>query len=91
MGKDDIQLGKKRIVRRHSYCFRKNVGIEFRGFAHETVEGLAKYSGVPVWNGLTDKFHPTQALADFMTIKEHFPDFKKVKLLYSGDGRNNAA
>ena len=92
LGKDDIQLGKKESLEDTAIVLgRMFDGIEFRGFAHETVEGLAKYSGVPVWNGLTDKFHPTQALADFMTIKEHFPDFKKVKLLYSGDGRNNVA
>lgn len=92
LGKDDIQLGKKESLEDTAIVLgRMFDGIEFRGFAHETVEGLAKYSGVPVWNGLTDKYHPTQALADFMTIQEHFPDFKKVKLLYSGDGRNNVA
>lgn len=92
LGKDDIQLGKKESLEDTAIVLgRMFDGIEFRGFDHETVEGLAKYSGVPVWNGLTDKFHPTQALADFMTIGQYFPDFKKVKLLYSGDGRNNVA
>lgn len=67
-------------------------GIEYRGFAQETVETLAKYSGVPVWNGLTDKDHPTQVLADFLTIREHFDKpLNKIVFVYSGDGRNNMA
>ena len=66
-------------------------GIEFRGFDHENVEILAKYSGVPVWNGLTDKYHPTQILADLMTIKEYKGELKGIKLAYLGDGRNNMA
>ena len=64
-------------------------GIEYRGFAQETVEALAEYSGVPVWNGLTDEFHPTQILADFLTIQEHFGKLKGVKLVYMGDARFN--
>jgi ornithine carbamoyltransferase len=65
-------------------------GIEFRGFKQETVEGLAKYSGVPVWNGLTDLYHPTQILADFMTVREHVAKpMNKVKFVYVGDARNN--
>lgn len=65
-------------------------GIEFRGSAHSDVETLAKYAGVPVWNGLTDSFHPTQILADFLTIKEHIKkDLKGIKLVYFGDARNN--
>ena len=65
--------------------------IEFRGFEHEKVEKLAKYSGVPVWNGLTDDYHPTQILADFLTMKEHFGHLKGLKLVFVGDGRNNMA
>ena len=64
-------------------------GIEYRGFGQETVEALAKYSGVPVWNGLTDEFHPTQILADFLTIREHFGKLKGIKLVYMGDARFN--
>jgi ornithine carbamoyltransferase len=65
-------------------------GIEFRGYKQETIETLAKYSGVPVWNGLTDRFHPTQTLADFLTIMEHVnKPLDKVKLVYVGDARNN--
>ncbi|MBQ3693700.1 MAG: ornithine carbamoyltransferase, partial [Synergistaceae bacterium] len=64
-------------------------GIEFRGFKQETVEALAKYSGVPVWNGLTDTDHPTQVLADFLTLKENFGRLKGLTLAYLGDGRNN--
>jgi len=66
-------------------------GIQYRGFSHENAEKLAKYSGVPVWNGLTDSYHPTQILADFLTIKEQFGKLKGLKLLYAGDGRNNMA
>ena len=64
-------------------------GIEYRGYGQEIVEDLAKYSGVPVWNGLTNEFHPTQILADFMTIKEHFGSLKGKKLVYMGDARYN--
>ena len=64
-------------------------GIEYRGFAQETVEQLAAYAGVPVWNGLTDEFHPTQILADFLTIQEHFGKLKGIKLVYMGDARFN--
>ena len=65
-------------------------GIEFRGFKQETVELLAKYSGVPVWNGLTDLYHPTQVLADWMTIEEHVKKpLHEVKFVYVGDARNN--
>ena len=66
-------------------------GIEFRGFKQDTVEKLAKYSGVPVWNGLTDDYHPTQILADFLTLKEQFGHLKGLKLVFVGDGRNNMA
>lgn len=66
-------------------------GIEFRGFSQQVVEDLAKYSGVPVWNGLTDAWHPTQMLADYMTVKENFGHLDHIKLTYVGDGRNNVA
>ncbi len=64
-------------------------GIEYRGFGQEIVETLAKYAPVPVWNGLTDEFHPTQILADFLTIREHFGTLKGKKLVYYGDARFN--
>jgi ornithine carbamoyltransferase len=66
-------------------------GIEFRGFAQEAVEQLAEFSGVPVWNGLTDEWHPTQMLADFLTVKEHFGYLEGLTFTYCGDGRNNMA
>jgi ornithine carbamoyltransferase len=92
LGKNDIQLGKKESVEDTARVLgRMFDGIEFRGFAQETVETLAKYAGVPVWNGLTDLYHPTQVLADFMTIQENFGELDKVKLAYIGDGRNNVA
>ncbi len=64
-------------------------GIEYRGFGQEIVEELAKYSSVPVWNGLTNEFHPTQILADFLTIKEHFGHLKGINFVYMGDARFN--
>ena len=64
-------------------------GIEYRGYGQERVEALAKYSGVPVWNGLTNEFHPTQILADFLTKQEHFGPLKGQKLVYMGDARYN--
>ena len=64
-------------------------GIEYRGFGQEIVEELAEYAGVPVWNGLTNEYHPTQILADFLTIREHFGDLKGKKLVYMGDARYN--
>ncbi len=92
LGKDDIQLGKKESVEDTAKVLgRMFDGIEFRGFSQKTVEDLAKYSGVPVWNGLTDLYHPTQALADFMTIEENLGYLKGAKLAYVGDGRNNVA
>jgi len=66
-------------------------GIEYRGFAQKTVDNLAKYSSVPVWNGLTDYCHPTQALADFLTIEEHFGSLAGLTVAYLGDTRNNVA
>ena len=92
LGKDDIQLGYKESVEDTARVLgRMFDGIEFRGFKHENVEKLAKYSGVPVWNGLTDDYHPTQILADFLTLKDHFGYLKGLKLVYMGDGRNNMA
>lgn len=92
LGKNDIQFGKKETVKDTAKVLgRMFDGIQFRGFKHSTVEELAKYSGVPVWNGLTDLFHPTQILADFLTIKENFGHLKGISLAYCGDGRNNVA
>lgn len=92
LGKNDIQLGKKETVADTARVLgRMFDGIQFRGFKHETVEVLADYAGVPVWNGLTDKYHPTQILADLMTIKEKFGYLEGINLVYAGDGRNNMA
>lgn len=92
LGKDDIQLGKKESVADTARVLgRMFDGIEFRGFAHETVETLAKYAGVPVWNGLTDLYHPTQILADFLTVIEQKGRLRGIKFAYVGDGRNNMA
>lgn len=92
LGKDDIQLGHKESVEDTARVLgRMFDGIQFRGFKQDTVEKLAKYSGVPVWNGLTDDYHPTQILADFLTLKEQFGELKGLKFVYVGDGRNNMA
>ncbi|EHM10058.1 ornithine carbamoyltransferase [Thermanaerovibrio velox DSM 12556] len=92
LGKNDIQLGHKEDVADTARVLgRMFDGIEFRGFKQSVVEELAKYAGVPVWNGLTDEFHPTQVLADFLTIQEEFGCLKGIKLVYVGDGRNNMA
>ncbi len=90
LNKNDIQLGAKEDVKDTARVLgRMFDGIEFRGFKQETVEELAKYSGVPVWNGLTDVDHPTQVLADFLTLLENFGKLKGLNLVYVGDGRNN--
>ena len=92
LGREDIQLGYKESVEDTARVLgRMFDGIEFRGFSQETVEKLAKYSGVPVWNGLTDEYHPTQILADFLTLKEQFGRLGGLKLVFVGDGRNNMA
>ena len=92
LGKNEIQLGHKESVEDTARVLgRMFDGIEFRGFKHSTVEKLAQYSGVPVWNGLTDDYHPTQILADFLTVKEHFGYLKGIHFVYLGDGRNNMA
>lgn len=93
LGMADSQFGKKESVEDSAKVLgRIYDGIEFRGFAQKTVEDLAKYSGVPVFNGLTDFDHPTQALADFLTMSEHIDKpYEDMKLVFVGDGRNNVA
>ena len=92
LSQHDIQLGYKESVKDTARVLgRMFDGIEFRGFKHEHVEQLAEYSGVPVWNGLTDDYHPTQILADFLTMKEQFGYLKGLNFVYLGDGRNNMA
>lgn len=92
LGANDIQLGKKESVEDTAIVLGSMFdGIEFRGFSQEVVEDLGKYAGVPVWNGLTDAWHPTQMIADYMTIKEEFGELEGRTLVYCGDGRNNVA
>ncbi|MBR3804802.1 MAG: ornithine carbamoyltransferase [Clostridia bacterium] len=84
------QIGKKESIADTARVLgRMFDGIEYRGFGQEIVETLAKYAGVPVWNGLTNEYHPTQILADFMTIKEHFGRLKGINFVYMGDARYN--
>ena len=84
------QIGKKESIADTARVLgRMYDGIEYRGYGQEIVEALAKYAGVPVWNGLTNEFHPTQILADFLTIQEHFGALKGKKLVYMGDARYN--
>lgn len=84
------QLGKKESIADTARVLgRMYDGIEYRGFGQDIVEALAKYAGVPVWNGLTNEFHPTQILADFLTIREHFGSLTGRKLVYMGDARYN--
>lgn len=85
------QMGKKESIEDTAKVLgRYYDGIEFRGFEQSTVEALAQYAGVPIWNGLTDMYHPTQILADFLTIMEHVDKpLNKVKFVYAGDARNN--
>lgn len=84
------QIGKKESIADTARVLgRMFDGIEYRGYGQEIVEELAQNAGVPVWNGLTNEFHPTQILADFMTIKEHFGSLKGKKLVYMGDARYN--
>lgn len=84
------QIGKKESIADTARVLgRMFDGIEYRGFGQEIVEELAAYAGVPVWNGLTDEFHPTQMLADMLTIREHLGRLKGVKLAYMGDARFN--
>ncbi len=86
------QMGKKESIEDTAKVLgRMYDGIEYRGFSQSIVENLAASAGVPVWNGLTNEFHPTQMLADFLTIKENFGHLKGLKLVFCGDGRNNVA
>ena len=87
------QLGKKESIRDTARVLgRMYDGIEYRGFEQARIEELAKYAGVPVWNGLTNEFHPTQALADLLTMQEHSDKpLKQVAFAFLGDGRNNVA
>ena len=84
------QIGKKESIKDTARVLgRMFDGIEYRGYGQEIVEELARYAGVPVWNGLTNEYHPTQMLADLLTIREHFGDLKGRKLVYMGDARYN--
>ena len=90
LGPTGSQMGKKESIADTARVLgRMYDGIEYRGFGQEIVEELAAYAGVPVWNGLTNEFHPTQILADMLTIREHFGDLKGKKLVYMGDARYN--
>ena len=90
LGPTGSQIGKKESIADTARVLgRMFDGIEYRGFGQDLVEELAKYAGVPVWNGLTNEFHPTQILADFLTIYEHFGKLKGIKLVYLGDARYN--
>ena len=90
LGKDDIQLGHKESVEDTARVLgRMFDGIEYRGFGQKIVEELAEYAGVPVWNGLTNEYHPTQMLADLLTIQEKFGELKGIKLVYMGEARYN--
>ena len=90
LGPSGSQMGKKESIADTARVLgRMYDGIEYRGFAQTIVEDLSKYAGVPVWNGLTNEFHPTQILADFLTIREHCGDLKGKKLVYMGDARFN--
>lgn len=84
------QIGKKESIADTARVLgRMFDGIEYRGYGQEIVEELAKYAGVPVWNGLTNEYHPTQMLADMLTIREQFGELKGIKLVYMGDARYN--
>ncbi len=92
LGANDIQLGKKESTEDTAKVLgRMFDGIEFRGFSQKMVEELAEFSGIPVWNGLTDEWHPTQMIADFLTIQENFGTVEGITVAYCGDGRNNMA
>lgn len=86
------QMGKKESIEDTAKVLgRMYDGIEYRGFSQDLVETLGKYAGVPVWNGLTDEFHPTQMLADLMTVEENFGHLEGINFVFMGDARNNVA
>jgi ornithine carbamoyltransferase len=90
LGPNGSQMNKKESVKDTARVLgRMYDGIEFRGYKQEHVDLLGEFAGVPVWNGLTDRYHPTQILADFLTIKEHFGTLKGINFTYVGDSRNN--
>ncbi len=90
LGPSGSQMGKKESIADTARVLgRMYDGIEYRGFGQSIVETLSDFAGVPVWNGLTNEFHPTQILADFLTVQEHFGDLKGKKLVYMGDARYN--
>ncbi len=92
LGKGETHIGRKESIKDTARVLgRMFDGIMFRGFQQSTVESLARYSGIPVWNGLTDQDHPTQTLADLMTIREAFGTLRGIRVVYVGDGRNNVA
>lgn len=90
LGPSGSQIGKKESIKDTARVLGGFYdGIQYRGYDQETVEILGEFAGVPVWNGLTDEFHPTQILADFLTVKEKFGKLEGIKMAYLGDGRNN--
>lgn len=92
LGPSGSQIGHKESIKDTARVLgRMYDGIQYRGYGQEIVETLAEYAGVPVWNGLTNEFHPTQLLADLLTMQEHLPGkaFNEMTLVYAGDARNN--
>jgi ornithine carbamoyltransferase len=90
LGPSGSQMGKKESIADTTRVLgRMYDGIEYRGYGQKIVEELAKHAGVPVWNGLTNEFHPTQILADFLTIREHFGKLTGINFVYMGDARYN--
>jgi len=92
LGPSGSQIGHKESIKDTARVLgRMYDGIQYRGYGQDIVETLAAFAGVPVWNGLTDEFHPTQLLADLLTMQEHLPDkaFNEMTLVYAGDARNN--